>query len=314
MADFDIVVDTSPMARSIDGVSHNINATTTAVIAMQSAVVGAQQEASRTICTNVDRGFYTLMRSQLSQKIAECYSVMYSKKQLMENFSEQIEKIMVIMQDDYNRIKRRYTKQFNSLDKALETRIHELDKKSYELSRNQRNTKFKSDNEIIKTIVYGDETQKMNVQTISATVKNRSSKAIGCMSENILEDLNYTRTVKFILNGQSVHESMKEYVPVVVTEWDSMLATDSKLDNVYVPQDKFVQDHSELLDAVNSSYPDFNWSRVDQESYEKIKSSFMKMCGREKIDERVLKEMVRLFEQSKWNDAKSSDEKNQEGL
>ena len=64
----DCLIDTTPMADEIRTVSNHIEGTTTAVVAMQTAVVLAEKQAAETVCRNVNRGFYTLMRSQISQK------------------------------------------------------------------------------------------------------------------------------------------------------------------------------------------------------------------------------------------------------
>ena len=82
MARIDCVVDTQPMAEEIKSVSHQINDTTTAVVAMKAAIVLAEQQAADMVCRNVNKGFYTLMRSQISQKIAKLQSEVDS--QLMQ--------------------------------------------------------------------------------------------------------------------------------------------------------------------------------------------------------------------------------------
>ena len=189
MATFDITVDTSPMANSLDYVNSNVREVTNSVIAMESAVVIAQQEASEHICKNVDTGFFILMKSQFDQKIAAVSSEMLSKMQLMESFKNEIDKIMAIMQDDYERIKLRYTKHFSSLDKALETRIHELDKRAYEISRNYKLSQFKTGGEVIKAICYSDDTQLINVKQTSASVKSKSARSIGVMAADVIEQL-----------------------------------------------------------------------------------------------------------------------------
>ena len=138
MATFDIVVDTSPMANSLDNVNSNVRNVTASVVAMESAVVVAQERASEHICQNVDNGFFILMKSQFDQKIAAVSSEMLSKMQLLDSFKEQIEKLMLVMKDDYERNEIRYKKLFSALDSALETRVHELDKYAYEISRNYK--------------------------------------------------------------------------------------------------------------------------------------------------------------------------------
>ena len=229
MADFNITVDTSPMARSLDVVNSNVSGVTASVVAMESAVVIAQEQAAQNICHNVDTGFYILMKSQFDQKIAAVSSKMLSQMQLMESFKNDIDKIMLIMQDDYERIKQRYMKHFNSLDKALETRIHELDKRAYEISRNYKMSQFKTGSEVIKAICYNDDTQLLNVKQMSAIVKSKSSKSIGVMANDVIDQLKYTDSVKSILKDVTSDTAESEFVPVIFTETDSMMSTDSSI-------------------------------------------------------------------------------------
>ena len=300
MADFNITVDTRPMADSIDSVNGHVQNVTVAVTAMQAAVISAEREASGKICHNVDSGFYMLMRSQLSQKIAAVASQMYSKMQLMESFKKDIERIMVVMQDDYERIKRRYLKHFDSLDSALETRIHELDKKAYEIRKNRNQSLFKKGSDVVKTIIYNDETQMVNVQEVGATVKNKSVRSIGTMADDVVQTLSYNKTVRHILKDSDIDRDTEEYVPVIVAETDSMFSADSSVNSVFAPEGA-LRENSKLVNQVQSSAQEFSWKDVDDETFDHVKSSFMSRFNTDQVDDRIAKEMVRLFEASKWN-------------
>lgn len=300
MADFNITVDTHPMARSLDSVNSNVQGVTNSVIAMESAVVLAQNEASERICQNVDTGFYLLMKSQFDQKIADVSSVMLSKKQLLETFKNDVERIMLVMNDDYDRIKLRYTKQFSALDKALETRIHELDKRAYELSRNYKMSEFKNGSEVIKTISYSDETQILNVQEVNATIKKRSSKAINVMADDVLEQLTYSKSVKNILTESDLTNLSEEYVPVIFTEADSMIDSSTQIKNMYPPENAAFASEPKFLNNLREDSEDFSWQEVDSESHEKVKNFFLERVNSSVSDERVAKEMVRLFGESTW--------------
>ena len=63
-------VDTAPMAAELQSVSNHVKGTTAAVVTMQTAVIAAENKGANKVCSNVNRGFFTLMRSQISQKIA----------------------------------------------------------------------------------------------------------------------------------------------------------------------------------------------------------------------------------------------------
>ena len=65
MATFNYTVDTKPMAEEISSVSRHVNVTTGAVVAMQAAVIIAEEKAANHVCNNVNKGFYSLIRSQI---------------------------------------------------------------------------------------------------------------------------------------------------------------------------------------------------------------------------------------------------------
>ena len=74
MANFSFTVDTREMADGLYSVAPHVDEVTGAMISMQTAVIMAEQQAAENICANVNRGFFSLIRSQISQKMAICRS------------------------------------------------------------------------------------------------------------------------------------------------------------------------------------------------------------------------------------------------
>ncbi|MDR3138473.1 MAG: hypothetical protein LBT95_02245, partial [Treponema sp.] len=134
MATLHFDVDTSPMARTVDSVNGHVNGVTVAVTAMEAAVIAAERNSSRTICENVDNGFYILVKSQISQKAVAAYAEMNSKLGILSQLLKALDNIKNQMQADYNMICRRYRKLFQSLDNSLETRIRELDRPAMKIA------------------------------------------------------------------------------------------------------------------------------------------------------------------------------------
>lgn len=313
MSDFNITVDTSEMADSLDRVNSNVRGVTSSVVAMQSAVVIAQQKASENICRNVDTGFFILMKSQFDQKIAAVSSEMLSRMQLMESFKNQIDKIMLTMQDDYDRIKNRYTKHFASLDKSLETRIHELDKRAYEISNAYKMSQFKNGSEIIKAILYGDDTQLLNVKEINATVKNKSAKSIQVMADDVVEQQKYSSSVKNILKNVNPEKSEEEFTPVIFTESDSMIASGTSVKNLHVPENATFSSDTRFLNALRENEGNLSWKENSEKTFENVKNAFQMKVQNEVSDERVKNEMLRLFYDSKWSETSDENLSAEEG-
>jgi len=128
MASFNYTVDTKPMAEEMRSVSRHVNATTGAVVAMQTAVIIAEEKAADHVCNNVNKGFYSLIRSQISQKMAKLQSEVDSHLMQLVQQKNALLSIKNRMQKDYNMIASRYIKLFNGLNSNLKQRVFELDK------------------------------------------------------------------------------------------------------------------------------------------------------------------------------------------
>ena len=300
MADFNITLDTIPMAQSIDTVNGNVQGTTTAVVAMHAAVIAEEHATSQQICQNVDNGFYILMKSQLSQKIAACSSTMSSKLMQMKKFRSDINHIQEVMQSDYNRICRRYQKLFTSLDKALEARIHELDRAAMEIGIEEKRMFGKLRDDSACVVCYDGDTQVTAQKSITAKVKSKTGKAIAAMGAEVIDRIVYNRKVEHILEKEKVDSNADSYVPVIVEESDSMFDMTNKVNNVYVPQTECFTNTDIIANQVQSTVQENEWKPVVKEEYDQVQNSFMKCCTESGLEERVVKEMIRLFGSSTW--------------
>ena len=141
----------------------------------------------------------------------------------------------------------------------------------------------------------------INVKQASATVKNKSAKSIGVMAADVIEQLQYSDSVKSILKDFEFDDRQPEYVPVIISETDSMMTQDSAIKNYYsAAEAKYVND-PRYLNQIKNQSENFEWKDVSEKDYESIKNSFQAKISSEVSDERVAKEMLRLFGDSKWS-------------
>lgn len=126
-------VDTAPMAAEIQSVSNHVQGTTAAVITMQSAVIAAENDSANKVCSNVNRGFFTLIRSQISQKIATKQSRVEALLMRLGQQKRQLSSIKANMEREYGRIAARYLRIFTSINKELGQRIRQIDQPVFEL-------------------------------------------------------------------------------------------------------------------------------------------------------------------------------------
>lgn len=138
--DINFVLDTVPMAREIETVSHRVDGTTTAVVAMQAAVVKAEKDGSDFICENVNRGFFSLMHSQISQKIAAKQSRTEALLMELNAQKKRLLEIKSTMERDYRRIAARYERIIVSINKQLKQRVQDLDQPIFKFAEREMAT------------------------------------------------------------------------------------------------------------------------------------------------------------------------------
>ena len=293
---FNFTVDTAPMADSVDTVSYSVKGVTGAVVAMQSAVINAEREASKKICENVDSGFYILMSSQLSQKMALCSSQISSHLLRMQKFRSDILSVKNAMQNDYNRISSRYFKLFNSLDKNLEQRIKALDSAAVKIAKVDEEFLLKARDESASLILVSGDGQMASQKAIVAKVKTKTARAISVMAEKVKDNFQYKENVAHTLMEETVEEEKNKYAPLIVCESESMVNEDNFVKTIYTPEKSEVYNLVQAKNEVQNTQ--FNWNPSSEEEQMQIRSFFEKQCQKEGLDERIVSEMMRLFESS----------------
>lgn len=295
MAYIDCVVDTNPMAAEINTVSNHIKGTTTAVVAMQTAVVLAEKKAADHVCDNVNKGFYTLIRSQISQKIAKLQSDVDSHLMLLNAQKKHLLAIRGRMERDYNMISSRYLKLFNGLNQNLKQRIFELDKPTIdfavkEVEKVSNRTKYLTATVPVTQLESLSASQKI----IASNLKFRGLKVINSMT-NFLADMSEQKklTDKILLEKGNVTNSTLS-VPMIISE-----SNFDKFDNVHIDiQLNSVQlskiTQSAIKNTVNSNIENIKW-QPSREIDKEVKSEFSKYLSNSGSSQRVKDMANKLF-------------------
>ena len=295
MANIDCVLDTNPMAEEINTVSNHIKGTTTAVVAMQTAVVLAEKKAADDVCNNVNTGFYTLIRSQISQKIAKLQSDVDSYLMQLNAQKKQLLAIRGRMERDYNMISSRYLKLFNGLNQNLKQRIFELDKPTVdfavkELEKVSNRTKYLTATVPVSQLESLAASQKI----IASNVKFRGLRVINSMT-NFLADMSEQKklTDRILLEKGNVENSTLS-VPVVISEcnfdkFDSK-NIDIQLNNAQLSK----QTQSTIKNTVNSNIENIEW-QPSKEIDKEVKSEFSKYLSNSGSSQRVKDMANKLF-------------------
>lgn len=217
---FDCLVDTSEMAREIDSVKKHVNATTTAVVGMQAAVIKAQADGADHVCKKVNQGFYALIHSQISQKMASLQSKVDAHLLRLNQQRKQLAAIRQRMERDYQMLSGRYLKIFNSLNRNLRHRITEIDRPILNFATTEADKVTNRGNQLISTVPIGQaETIRTSQAVASSNLKYRAARAIESI-ESFITDSN---RLKAITDRILLHRSISDdvdtvFIPVCIAQ------------------------------------------------------------------------------------------------
>ena len=308
MANLHFNVDTSPMAQSVDGSRGHLNGVTVAVTAMQAAVIASERASAKTICENVDNGFYMLIRSQISQKAVAAYTEVASKQVTLLQLAKALDGVKRQMENDFNMITRRYAKLFHSLNKALETRVKEIDRPAMQLAETRKSVVFDRLKDDSSMLFSASSEALPIVQTaLSGKLKQKTRETLRTLSESVHESRSYSEKLDSILvkNESSFSgDADQRFLPAIFFMTDSLLAREEHVENVFTAHSDSWQNSAPLVSEVNRVHNDLNWAPADSAEKARIRGEFLALCERESADERVQKEMIRLFDESVWEECK----------
>ena len=296
MASFNFTVDTRPMAKEIDSVSSSVNKTTGAVVAMQAAVISAENAATEHVCSNLNKGFYMLIQSQISQKRALYQSEVDS---LLIQLTQQKKALLNIrnrMERDYNMISRRYNKLFTGLNTNLRTRVNELDKPVMsfackEMEKISNRTKYLTATVPVTQIESLSTSQKI----IASHVKYKGVHVINSMKGFLYEMLIQKKlTDQILINDLYSQKEGFYYLPVLLSESVSDSMNKRNLDIVIPKIGLNAPSMSSVRNTVFSGYSKLKWNQKSPSA--EVNSEFQKLLSASQKSDRIKKMAQKLFD------------------
>lgn len=289
------------MARSLDHVSKRVDGTTAAVVAMQTAVIKAQSDAADDVCRNVNKGFYALIHSQISQKIAKWKSEVDSLQLQLNQQRRQLDNIRARMERDYVMITRRYSKLFGTLNRALQRRVHELDKAAFKFAVTEIDTLENRGKQLTATVPVGQtESLATSQRLMASNIKYRGARLIEIM-KMFLADVNEQKllTSRVSLDRSISVPDVRHFIPVAV--WEGVAgATEGSLQHVVVPRSK-LDDRTcrTLTNAITSPDVRLPWTATDSPVDTRVAENFNRMMADFDATPRIKQTMARLFDNTK---------------
>jgi hypothetical protein len=300
MATFNYTVDTKPMAEEMRSVSRHVNATTDAVVAMQTAVIIAEEKAADHVCNNVNKGFYSLIRSQISQKMAKLQSEVDSHLMQLVQQKNALLSIKNRMQKDYNMIASRYIKLFNGLNSNLKQRVFELDKPTIDFAVKEVDKVSNRTKYLTATIPIAQlESLAASQKIVASNVKYRGLNVIKSM-RSFLFEMNTQKklTDQILINDGRYTETATVYIPIVICECNrdktgtgiEISVSDVELDNI---------SKSAIKNTAFAELNQIEWQAKTSPNTE-VKSEFSKLVSSSSKSQRVKDMAMKLFQSNNY--------------
>jgi hypothetical protein len=300
MANFNYTVDTKPMADEMRSVSRHVNATTGAVVAMQTAVIIAEEKAADHVCNNVNKGFYSLIRSQISQKMAKLQSEVDSHLMQLEQQKNALLSIKNRMQKDYNMIASRYIKLFNGLNSNLKQRVFELDKPTIDFAVKEVDKVSNRSKYLTATIPIAQlESLAASQKIVASNVKYRGFNVINSMRSFLFEVNTHKKlTDQILINDGRYTETATVYIPIVICECNrdktdagvEISVSDVELDNI---------SKSAIKNTAFAELIQIEWQAKSTPNTE-VKSEYSKLVSSSSKSQRVKDMATKLFQSNNY--------------
>lgn len=304
MANFSFIVDTGEMAQAVHEVAPHVDGTTAAVVAMQASVIAAERKAAESICENVNRGFFTLIRSQISQKIAALQSQLDARLLELRDQARKMLDRKRIMERDFQMIAARNMKLFAVLDATLFHRVRELDAPAVDLVRKDLHRLQQRYANSQATLPIHQLESLCSAQIIcSSRTKASALETIRAMDRFSSDAARQRLLTTGIVSRGAFHAAARYFVPIVIGEFDSAERGHSmwrQYVSARAPAAMARPIEQTARATIFSESGGGLWQQSDAGERRKIEERFRNSVAQAGLSERVTQQMTRLFNSSTW--------------
>lgn len=290
-----IDVDTDVFDASVGHCNDAVNALTGAVVATEAAQVESKRRASKQIASSIVKGFFEYVGADLSQKIKElaskCESLFFALMGHKENCLSKSKQ----MQDDYNRISKRYSKIFEDLDKETVSRIEVLDRPTFQFVETAQNLIDRNSNTELLGIstISANESIKLETVLSCSHVKQQASILLAKANNYLQGTYRLANSVRDMLDESQVEEEI--LLPVMFVE--SVINSENKETKIIGTDEEFTPSGESIDSQLRSKFmsKDVEWDNMKSEDYEKVISYLNADVQSGQMEDRTLKTMLGLL-------------------
>lgn len=290
-----IDVDTNAFDASVGHCNNAVNALTGAVVATEAAQVESKRQASKQIASTIVKGFFDYVGADLSQKIKELSSKCESLFIALMGHKDNCLSKSKQMQDDYNRISKRYSKIFEDLDKETVSRIEVLDKPTFQFAESAQNLVDRNSNTELLGIstISANENIKLETVLSCSHVKQQASVLLDKANCYLQGTYRLANSVRDMLDDSQAENDI--LLPVMFVE--SVKNIENKETRIIGTDDSFTPSGDAVDSALRSKFmsKDVEWGNMNSNDFDKVISYLNAEVQSDQMDDRTLKTMLGLL-------------------
>lgn len=290
-----IDVDTNAFDASVGHCNNAVNALTGAVVATETAQVESKRQASKQIASTIVKGFFDYVGADLSQKIKELSSKCESLFIALMGHKDNCLSKSKQMQDDYNRISKRYSKIFEDLDKETVSRIEVLDKPTFQFAESAQNLVDRNSNTELLGIstISANENIKLETVLSCSHVKQQASVLLDKANCYLQGTYRLANSVRDMLDDSQAENDI--LLPVMFVE--SVKNIENKETRIIGTDDSFTPSGDAVDSTLRSKFmsKDVEWGNMNSNDFDKVISYLNAEVQSDQMDDRTLKTMLGLL-------------------
>lgn len=220
--DIHINVDTTPFDVSVKNADREVNNLTAVVVSTEAAEVKSKENNSVKVANTIIGGFFSLIRSEISSKIAELYQNVEAQIMHLKELAESCLDKKKQMEGDYNRITSRYDKIFKDLNSELSNRIYELDKPAFIFKKecDEPNNRIQGNDQLVNTVsIFGSESIGLHSKLSSSVAKKRALDTLRAAETFLWQQKKLETTLQKCMINES--KSCNFFIPICFTEFNN---------------------------------------------------------------------------------------------
>lgn len=237
-------VDTAPFDASVAGCNAEVIALGGAVAAMDAAQCEAIKNTSSTVSAHITGGFFSLIKSELSQNMAALFAKLNSGVMLIMEKTKLVTKQRDVMQGDYARASARYTKVFSDIDEECRRRVEELDKTAMRLSRDvlKKQISDKWMCSAASTVTYTNDGEAIDAKLFTAYIKSKVDIINQRISQHITQQSIYAKLMASLLRQDRAEAGDEVFIPMLYAKSLNMDDKKRQDENCYLCQTSLIDE------------------------------------------------------------------------